>query len=54
MDTKKFYKVKQVASMLGVSKSLIYNLIYSEKLQCKRIGRRILIPEDALRKLIAA
>lgn len=54
MDAKKFYTVKEVASMLGVSRSLIYSQVYQKKLKVIYIGKRILVPEDALEKLIAA
>ena len=40
----RFYNVKELAQLLGVSKSLIYDLIYKKKIPAMRIGRRILIP----------
>ena len=54
MNAKKFYTIKEVASMLGVSRSLIYSQVYQKKLKVIYIGKRILVPEDALAKLIAA
>ena len=39
-----FISVRDLAMILPVSKSLIYDMIYREEIPCKRIGRRILIP----------
>lgn len=39
-----FLSVKELAALLPVSKSLIYDRIYRKKIPCLRIGRRILIP----------
>ena len=54
MDKKKYYTVKQVAVLLGVSRSLIYSQVYQQKLKVIHIGRRILVPEEALRQLLVA
>lgn len=43
---KRFYSVKELADILGVSKSLIYERVYKDELPCKRVGKRILIPYD--------
>ncbi len=48
----KFYNVKELAQLLGVSKSLIYDLIYKEKIPAMRIGRRILIPHAYVEQLV--
>ena len=48
----KFYNVKELAQLLGVSKSLIYDLIYKEKIPAMRIGRRILIPPAYVEQLV--
>lgn len=42
--TKKFYSVKDVATILGVSKSLIYADVQQGKIPHRRIMGRILIP----------
>ena len=42
--TKKFYSVKEVAAILGVSKSLIYASVQQGKIPHRRIMGRILIP----------
>ena len=42
--TKKFYSVKEVATILGVSKSLIYAGVQKGKIPHRRIMGRILIP----------
>ncbi|MBQ3444936.1 MAG: helix-turn-helix domain-containing protein [Selenomonadaceae bacterium] len=41
---KKFYSVKEVAAILGVSKSLIYAAVQKCKIPHRRIMGRILIP----------
>ena len=41
---KKFYSVKEVAAILGVSKSLIYAGVQQGKIPHRRIMGRILIP----------
>ena len=43
---KRFYSVKELADILGVSKSLIYEKVCRNELPCKRVGKRILIPYD--------
>lgn len=37
--------VKQTAHALQLSKNTVYKLIREQKLPCKRIGRKILIPK---------
>ncbi len=51
-STKNFYNVKELAVMLGVSKSLIYDLIYRKKIPVQRLGRRILIPNRYVKTLM--
>lgn len=41
---KLFWTVRDLAELLGVSKSLIYDRIYKQEIPCKRLGARILIP----------
>ena len=43
---KKFYAVKELAALLGVSKSLIYEQIYAKTIPHRRLGARILIPTE--------
>ena len=54
MEEKKYYAIKEIATMPGVSKSLLYDMVYKKKLDVIRIGTRILGPEESLQKLIAA
>ena len=42
--SKKFYSVKEVADILGVSKSLIYAGVQQGKIPHRRVMGRILIP----------
>ena len=48
---KRFYNVRELADILGVSCGLIYDNIYRHKIPCKRIGRRILIPYDYVERV---
>ena len=47
---KKFYSVKELSELLGVSKALIYERIEKKVFPAKRIGARILIPHDFVEK----
>lgn len=51
-DNCKFYNVKELANLLGVSKSLIYERIYHQEIPIYRIGRRILIPRSYVDEII--
>ncbi|MBR4152003.1 MAG: helix-turn-helix domain-containing protein [Selenomonadaceae bacterium] len=51
---KKFFSVKEVAEILGVSKSLIYAKICNGQIPSRRIGRRILIPATYVEEILAA
>ena len=41
---KKYYSVKEVAEILGVSKSFVYSAVHKGEIPHKRILGRILIP----------
>jgi len=41
---KKFYTVKEVAAILGVSKSLIYSAVQRGEIPHRKVASRILIP----------
>lgn len=45
--------VKQLADLLGVSYSSAYELIQEDDFPAVRIGKRIVIPKDELRKWIS-
>ena len=49
---RKFYKVKELVELLGISKSMVYEYVYRNKIPAKRLGRRILIPEKFVRELL--
>ena len=51
---KKFFSVKEVAEILGVSKSLVYSKICNGQIPSRRIGRRILIPASYVEEILAA
>lgn len=41
---KRYYSVKEVAAIFGVSISLIYSGVQQGKIPSRRIGSRVLIP----------
>ena len=44
----------EVRSILNIGKSLYWELIWNGQLPSKRIGRRVLVPRDALDAFIAS
>ena len=46
--------VKQLAELLGVSDSSVYDRIQKDDFPSLRIGKRIVIPKEELRKWISA
>jgi len=46
--------VKQLVDLMGVSDSSIYELIQEDDFPSLRIGKRIVVPKEELRKWIAA
>ena len=46
--------VKQLAELLGVSDSSVYELIQEDDFPSLRIGKRIVIPKEELRKWTSA
>ena len=46
--------METVAKVLGVSASSVYELIQEDDFPSLRIGKRIVIPKEELRKLITA
>ena len=46
--------VKQLVALLGVSDSSVYELIEEEDFPSLRIGKRIVIPKEELRKWITS
>ena len=45
--------VKQLADLLGVSDSSVYELILEDDFPSLRIGKRIVVPKEELRKWIS-
>ena len=52
-ENRNFWSIKELAYCLGVSKSLLYERVYREEIPCKRIGRRILIPDHYVKQIMA-
>ena len=46
--------VKQLADLLGVSDSSVYELIQEDDFPSLHIGKRIVVPKEELRKWISA
>ncbi|MFP5322252.1 MAG: helix-turn-helix domain-containing protein [Acidimicrobiia bacterium] len=46
------YTVDEAADLLGISRSLAYELVRLGELRCIRLGRRILIPRHAVHDLV--
>jgi excisionase family DNA binding protein len=46
-------RVEDVARALGIGRSTVYDLIRSGRLRSIKIGRRRLVPRDAVEALIA-
>lgn len=53
VSQKRFYTVKEVAKLLTVSKSLIYNQAQSNDIPNIRLGKRILIPLSYVKNLMS-
>ena len=47
------YRVEEAAEALRLSRSVLYELIRSERLRTVKVGRRRLVPVDALRECVA-
>lgn len=47
---KRFYDADEFAALTGLSRSGVYNLLRSGEIPCLRLGRRLLIPADVLKK----
>ncbi len=45
--------VAEAARMLGISRALAYDLARRQRLPVVRLGRRIVVPEAAIRALLA-
>ena len=46
------YSVEEVAAVLGVSKTKIYDSVRAGELRAVQLGRRVVIPYDALEELV--
>lgn len=50
-DAVSMLRVRDVAAQLGISRSFAYDLIARGELPAVRVGRRLLVPEAAVRLL---
>lgn len=44
--------VPQAATVLGIGKNLAYQMVHDGRLPALRLGRRLVVPRDALQRLI--
>ena len=54
MGEKMAYSASEAAEAVGISERHIRNLINSGQIRTVRLGRRVLIPREALHELLAA
>jgi excisionase family DNA binding protein len=54
LDRKLTLKVEEAAALLGISRAHAYEMVRRGKLPSVRLGRRIVIPDRALRELLDA
>jgi len=52
-DPPRCLRVEQVAQQLSVGRSTVYDLIRSGRLRSFKVGRRRLVPRDAVEEMIA-
>jgi excisionase family DNA binding protein len=50
---RRLYSIKDAAELLSVDKNYVYQLAYSGRLATVKLGRRRLVPSEALDALIA-
>jgi excisionase family DNA binding protein len=49
----RLFSIKQAVYELGISRTAVYELITADKIKTVKIGRRRLIPSDAIEDFIA-
>ncbi len=50
--SKKYFGVRQLSIITGMTEKTLYKLIRDEKLASARVGRRILVPAEAVEQLL--
>ena len=53
-DAKPVLTVPEAADMLGISRSLAYELVARREIPAYRLGRRILVPQRAVENILAS
>jgi excisionase family DNA binding protein len=53
MNNRLTITVEEAAELLGVSRSLAYNLVRRNELPSLRLGRRVVVPVRALEEMLA-
>ena len=52
MDDRLTLTVEEAAGLLGISRNLAYELVARKELPSLRLGRRVLVPRQALDRLL--
>ena len=52
MSNPKLHSIKSAAEILGIGRSSIYGLIAAEQIQTIKIGRRTLITDQSIQRLV--
>ena len=52
MEDKLAISVEEAGRLLGISRGLAYQLAASGELKTLRLGRRLVVPKDAIRKML--
>ncbi len=50
---KRLFSVEEAAEYLGLAKGHVYNLVWQRRIQCVKLGRRVLLDKAVLDNLIA-
>ena len=53
-DTKQVLTVSEAAEVLGISRSLAYELVARHEIPAIRLGRRIVVPRQAIKELLVS
>lgn len=52
-NTKRTYSVEEAARLLGIGRNTAYDAVNRGEIPSIRIGRRLVIPRDALERMLA-
>ncbi|MDO4982163.1 MAG: helix-turn-helix domain-containing protein [Eubacteriales bacterium] len=52
IDKKLTYNISETAEVLGISRPTMYELLHREDFPSFRVGKRVLVPVDALKRWV--